>query len=397
MANARSSAFLQEAPDFSLVLGGPLYQIFRRAHLAGPALELLRRRVLVISLFAWLPLAVLSAIEGHLLGSQSLDFLHDIESHVRFLVALPVLICAELVVHHRLSSTLKLFVERRVVTPEDTPKFCAAVKVAMQARNSPWLEFVLLLFTCTLGHWMWRHEVALGSSSWYAVLGGTDLHLTLAGHWYSFVSIPIFQFIILRWYLRVGIWFLLLWRVSRLNLRLLPTHPDRAGGIGFLGRSSYAFGPILFAQGALVAGLIATRIFREGQSLLSFKMSIAALIGLFVLAILGPLIMFTPHLSAAKRRGLSEYGTLATGYVADFDEKWVRRGERDEKILGTSDIQSLADLGNAYAVVREMRLVPFALAEVTRLVATAALPVLPLLLTIMPLEELVTRFIKMIF
>jgi len=81
---------------------------------------------------------------------------------------------------------------------------------------------------------------------------------------------------LLRWYLRLGIWFQLLWRVSRLNLRLLPTHPDHAGGIGFLGMSSYAFAPILFAQGTVLAGLIASRIFYQGESLMSFRLSIAA-------------------------------------------------------------------------------------------------------------------------
>src|SRR6267142_1090310 len=138
-------AILQEQPDFSLVLGGPLFQIFRQAHLSGSALELLRRRVLIISLFAWLPLAVLSAIEGHLLGSQNLTFLRDVELHVRFLVALPVLILAELPVHRRLRSVVKCFLERGVVTQEDTPKFYAALGDTMRARDSSWLEFALLV------------------------------------------------------------------------------------------------------------------------------------------------------------------------------------------------------------------------------------------------------------
>jgi len=390
-------AILQEQPDFSLVLGGPLFQIFRRAHLSGSALELLRRRVLIISLFAWLPLAVLSAIEGHLLGSQNLTFLRDVELHVRFLVALPVLILAELPVHRRLRSVVKCFLERGVVTQEDTPKFYAALGATMRARDSSWLEFALLVFTLTVGHWFWQHLIALGAATWYAAPDRTDIHLTLAGYWYSFVSIPIFQFILLRWYLRLVIWFLFLWRASRLNLHLLPTHPDRAGGIGFLGGISYAFGPILFAEGTMLAGLIASRIFYQGQTLTSFKVTIAVLTVFFVLVILGPLTMFTPHLARTKRNGLNEYGTVASVYVDEFDQKWVCGGAEGEEILGTADIQSLADLANSYEVVREMRLVPFALNDVARLAVVTLLPVLPLLLTIMPLEELLTRLLKVIF
>jgi hypothetical protein len=353
--------------------------------------------VLIISLFAWLPLAVLSAIEGHLLGSQNLTFLRDVELHVRFLVALPVLILAELPVHRRLGSVVKCFLERGVVTQEDTPKFYAALGATMRARDSSWLEFALLVFTLTVGHWFWQHLIALGAATWYAAPDRTDIHLTLAGYWYSFVSIPIFQFILLRWYLRLVIWFLFLWRASRLNLHLLPTHPDRAGGIGFLGGISYAFGPILFAEGAMLAGLIASRIFYQGQTLTSFKVTIAVLTVFFVLVILGPLTMFTPHLARTKRNGLNEYGTVASVYVDEFDQKWICGGAEGEEILGTADIQSLADLANSYEVVREMRLVPFALNDVARLAVVTLLPVLPLLVTIMPLEELLTRLLKVIF
>ncbi|MGB9242484.1 MAG: hypothetical protein WCC03_03955 [Candidatus Acidiferrales bacterium] len=386
-----------ERPDFSLVMGGPLYQMLRRVHLSGSAMELLWRRIVAIVFFAWLPLLVLSAFEGHLFGTQPLGFLRDIESHVRLLVALPALIFVELIVHQRIWPVVKRFVERGVVTPDEMPKFYAAVDEVKRTRDSIWLELSLLVLVFTLGHWIWQHELAMEAATWYAVPERTGIRLTLAGYWYAFVSIPIFQFILLRWYLRLGIWFRFLWRVSRLQLRLLPAHPDRAGGIGFLGRSSYAFGPLLFAQGTLVAGLIASRILFHAEKLKDFNMTMAGLAVLFVLVILGPLAMFTPQLSRAKRRGLSEYGALATVYVAEFDEKWIGGGAKGEEILGTADIQSLADLANSYAVVKEMRLVPFGLNDVTRLAAATALPVVPLFLTIMPLEELVTRLLKIIF
>jgi hypothetical protein len=389
-------SILQDLPDFSLVMGGPLYQMFRRVNLSGSALEFLWRRIMVISLIAWLPLAILSAIDGHVLGGRNLSFLRDIESHLRFLLALPILIFAELFVHDRMRPVLKRLVERGVVIREDMPKFHAAIDAGLRARNSVWLELGTALFVFTVGHWLWQHVGALGATTWYGVTDGTGIHLSPAGYWYGFVSIPIFQFILIRWYVRLAIWFQLLWRVSRLKLRLLPAHPDRAGGIGFLGKSSYAFSPIVFAQGVLLAGLIASRVLYQGESLMSFKMSILALVGFFALVILGPLTMFSPQLSDAKRKGLSEYGTLSTAYVAEFHEKWIC-GNKGEELLGTADIQSLADLGNSYAVVREMQLVPFGLSDITRLAGAAAFPVLPLLLTIMPLEELVTRLIKMIF
>jgi hypothetical protein len=228
------------------------------------------------------------------------------------------------------------------------------------------------------------------------------LRLTLPGFWYAWVSLPLFQFILLRWYLRFFIWFQFLWRVSRLDLHLLPAHPDRAGGLGFLGTGSYAFAPILFAQGTLLAAFLANRIFYDGQNLLSFKPNIAVFVGFFLVVILAPLLVFTPQIVAAKRRGLGEYGTLASSYVAGFEEKWLASSDqqstsRAEELLGSGDIQSLADLGNSFGFVREMRPVPFSWQDVTRLAVATAAPVVPLLLTIMPLEELLSRIFKVLF
>src|SRR6201995_969004 len=126
---------LQEPPDFSLVLGGPLYQMFRRARLTGPGLELVWRRVAISVLLCWVPLAVLSLAQAHFLGGAKLSFLSDIETHVRFLVALPVLIQAEVIVHQRIRPVVKSFVDRRVVPAEEVQKFYVAIDYAVRIRN----------------------------------------------------------------------------------------------------------------------------------------------------------------------------------------------------------------------------------------------------------------------
>lgn len=388
-----------DQPDFSLVLGGPLFQLFRRIHLSGEALEMVRRRVVVISLVAWLPLLLLSVIGGHALGGTiKVPFLYDIEAHVRFLIALPILIAAELIVHYRILPAVKSFLERRIIIPDDIPKFDEAMHSAVRLRNSVVVEVGILILVYTAGLWIWRSSIATGAASWYATTDGSQWHLTLAGYWYAFVSIPIFQFILVRWYFRFFIWFQFLWRVSKLNLRLIATHPDRTAGIGFLGKSSYAFGPILFAQGALLAGLIASRVLYEGQNLMAFKMDAGGLVAFFMLFILSPLLVFAPHLSRTKQRGLRDYGQLATRYVQGFEEKWIYEGASSkDELLGSGDIQSLADLGNSFTVVSEMRLVPFGLKDAGRLAAATVAPLIPLGLTVFSLEELVSRLIKVLF
>ncbi len=139
------SSALQEPTDFSLVLGGPLYQLFRRAHLTGDALELHRRRVVIISLFAWLPLLVLSALNGQVLGgTAAVPFLMDLEVHVRFLVALPLLIVAEFVVHRRMRFVVKQFLERNVIPESARTGFDAAIASAFRLRNSVLAEVLLI-------------------------------------------------------------------------------------------------------------------------------------------------------------------------------------------------------------------------------------------------------------
>ena len=398
-AQQRECDVRQTPPDFSLVLGGPLFQLCRRMRLSGDALERLHRRIVVMTLLVWLPLLFLSLLQNRAIGDLiKIPFLMDIEANVRFLVALPVLISAELVVHQRISPLVRRFVERGIVTIEDLPKFNTAVNSALRSRNSVVVEGALLVFVYTVGLWIWRSQVALGDATWYAAPTNGRLHLTLAGYWYVFVSIPVFQFILLRWYVRLVIWFRLLWQISKLNLHLTAAHPDRAGGIGFLGKSSYAFAPILFSQGTILAGLIGTRVLYEGRDILSFKMEAAGLVGFFVAVILGPLIMFTPRLALTQRKGSSEYGLLANRYVFSFEGKWMRSGDQAPVgLLGSEDIQSMSDLASIYANVRQMRIIPFGTDDITRLAVTTAAPLLPLMLTIYSPAELAKVLIKILF
>ena len=394
---AEQSKFLEELNDFSLVLGGPVFQLFRKSHLTGDGLELVHRRLLIITLVAWLPLLLLSALNPSTGSLGRLSFLHDVEVHVRFLIALPVLIAAELIVHSRIRPVVRKFVERRIVLPQDLPRFNRAIESAVGVRNSIRVELSILLFVYTFGLWLWHSRVAVIVPTWYAMPGGR-WHLTAAGIWYVFVSIPIMQFILLRWYLRFFIWYRFLWQVSRIDLNLIATHPDRCAGLAFLGKSAYAFAPILFAQGALLAGLTASRVLYGGETLLSFKVPIVGFVIFFVAAILGPLLMFTPRMADAKRKGLTDYGLLAQRYVEGFEQKWVLSGPaHSEELLGTGDIQSLADLDGSYAMVRDMRSIPFGLEDISRLATATVAPLLPLLLTIFSPEELIMRVIKVLF
>jgi hypothetical protein len=390
-----SNPLTGSAPDFSLVLGGPLFQLFMRTHLSGTHLELLRSRIIVLCSIAWLPLLIFSLINHSALGIP-LPFLYDVEVHVRFLLALPILIYAEIEVNRRIRIVIGQFTDRGIIIPEDQKKYEGAIASALKLRNSVLIESVIALFLMVFAVFTWQSRVFLNAeNSWYASSNNGVEHLTVAGWWYVFISIPLFQFILLRWYFRLFIWYRLLWQISKLNLHLVPTHPDHAAGIGFLDTSVYAFSPVLFAQGCLLSGLVASRIFFGGQVLTDFKSDIAGLVLFAVLMVLAPLLVFTPQMAGVKREGKRRYGALANRYVSEFEKKWIKgAADPDEQLMGSGDIQSLADLANSYAVINNMRVFPFAISSFMQLIMITIIPVLPLLLTIMPISDIVDWVIK---
>ncbi len=389
----------EDPPDFSLVLGGPLFQLLRRAHLADDALLLLRQRILVITLFCWLPLLLLSILEGKLVGGVAVPFLWDVEVHARFLVALPLLVAAELVVHQRMRHVLRQFLDRQLVPEQSRARFQAAIAAAVRLRNSVLAEVLLIAFVYGVGVLIvWRQYVAPDAATWYATPAAGGSRLSVAGAWFGYVSLPVFQFLLVRWYFRVFVWARFLWQVARIELRLVPTHPDRLGGLGFLSGTVYAFAVLAVAHGALLAGQLASRIFYLGARLPDFKVEIGVTVAFLLCALFGPLLVFAPQLAAAKRAGLREYGTLAQRYVREFDAKWLRGGApAGEALVGSGDVQSLADMGNSFEVVKGMRIVPVTKEAVVQLAAATLLPIAPLLLTMMPLDELLRKLLGVLF
>ena len=387
--------------DFSLVLGGPLYQLMRRTRVANDAFGLLRTRLIVIVAIAWVPLLVLSLLEGQALGGPAaVPFLKDVEAQVRFLVALPFLVVAELVVHQRMRLVVRQFLDRQLIPESALPRFDIAIASAFRLRNSLVAELILVAMVYVFGVMgVWRYYIALSdTATWYAAPADDRMALSTTGVWYAFVSLPLFQFLLIRWYFRILIWTRFLWQVSRIELSLIPTHPDRLGGLGFLSNIAYAFTPLALAHGALVAGPIANRIFYLGASLADFKAEVAFIV-LFVMALVfGPFLVFVSPLATAKRTGLREYGTLAERYVREFDRKWLRGGAPpDEPLVGSGDIQSLADLGNSFEVVKTMRVAPMTRDAVLRLFAATVAPIVPLFLTMMSLEDLVRKLLGLVF
>jgi hypothetical protein len=394
------SGSLNAFNDFSLVAGGPLYRLLRRTRLSGDEMQWTVRRMVVLAVLAWVPLLLLSIFDGRAWGSAvALPFLHDLEVHAKLLIAIPLLIAAEVTAHRRLLPIVRQFLDRNLIPETERPRFDAAIAAALRLRGSVVAEVLLIVFVYAVGVlFIWRTQSTLEISSWYADSADGSLHLSRAGWWAALVSLPLAQFLLVRWYFRLFIWGRFLLQVSRMKLNLMPTHPDGMAGLHFLGTSRRAFSQLLVAQGAVLSGMIANRIFYEGANLMSFKPELFGTVVVMVFAVLGPLLAFAPRLRKTRRRGLEECGALGQRYAREFDDKWIRGGAPSgEPLMGTADIQSLADLRNSFLVVRDIEFAPFTMKVVLSMAFTTLLPVAPLLLTMFSAEQLVERVLKVLF
>jgi hypothetical protein len=260
-------------------------------------------------------------------------------------------------------------------------------------------ELLLIVLVYVVGILVVRRtQFALNVDSWYASAENGQLRLTYAGWWGALVSMPIVQFLVVRWYFRFFVWARFLWQVSRIQLNLQPTHPDGTAGLHFIALTEHACRPVMFALGVVLAAMIANKILYAGATLFDFKVEVVGTVVLLVCMILGPMLVFTPQLIATKHRAIEDYGRLGQQYSRDFERKWMR-GEppADEPLLGSADIQSLADLRNGYTVVKGMHVAPFDLQNLIVLTLVTVTPVVPLVLTAFSMEEILDRLLQTVF
>ncbi len=375
--------------DFSL-LGGPLHRLGSRLGLVRDGTNTIALG-LVLGAVPWIVLLALALVEGfgHVLLS-----IQAIGGHVRLLVAIPLLFVCEAFIDPRFTVFVRGIVRSQVVPATVRPALEA--EVARIARwKDAWLPEAFFLLAAVLLGLTTRKEsfmaylsVLTGGSSPSAVAA-----TTWSSQWYWIVCMTLFRFLLLRWLWRLALWCFFLWRVSRLELRLVPTHPDRAGGLGYLELVHTEFIPLVLAISAVQSASLAEDIASGRMTFDAIYPGVAFTLIVDSVLFLGPLYTFSRRLWQCKVKGLSDYSALAERYVNEFDRKWLGADPPPgEPLLGTADIQSLADLSNSVSIVRDMRLVPVSPSMLAYLAVAALLPLLPLVLFKYPFADLLAKF-----
>jgi hypothetical protein len=353
-----------------------------------------KRRIIAFVAIAWLPLLFLSLKDGLALGDRvTIPLLLDFATYGRMLLALPLLLVAEIIIDPAIRDAVKEFVSEGIVHREELPEYEATLHQVQKLRDSALPELALLVlafFPVFLFQHEWQSDLV---SSWHS----TSTGFTAAGLWYLAVSAPLFRFILYRWTYRYFIWTLLMWKISRLKLHLIPTHPDHVAGLEFLSRTQSRFAFLFLALGCSFAGNVANRIIHEGAPLTTFKVLVPAFLVLSVIFGVCPLALWAPRLLRVRKLGLRDYAKLGNRYTEGFDRKWVHSAEPpDEPLLGSADIQSLADLGGSFETIQQMSIAPITKGLVIQFAVLTALPLLPVAIYATPTGQLVKAILKMV-
>jgi hypothetical protein len=372
-------ATLSERP-FTMFGGGPFLAWLRRLHHVTPSGTL---RISWFVCVAWLPL-VLGAALRMLFGRPPSPIVLDISVHVRVLVALPLLLWSTQLLEAQSRGAVRMLYDGELAEPAKLdPIFDAAARL----RNNGWIELAIGLVA-----------LAIGQLGLWGVLGPTGVFHGVEHHtewsfarvWYGTISLPLFQFLSLRWMYRWAVWSYVLLRLSRLPLAATASHPDHAAGLSCLAWPVVGYDWYVAAFSAVLSGAWATQLIDHRVTVPHLWPTVTILVIGAIIVGYAPLLVFTPQLYAVKRQDLLKNMMFGLTYTREFDAKWLT-GRPQESPLGVSDIQSLNDLGGAFQVVASTRVTVFSVASMKGVVIAVVLPLIPLIATVVPLESVVKK------
>ena len=378
-----------ETLGYDVFDSGPPMRLERILGLRSPGRPSTALRLAVVLTVAWVPLVAFTVVQTLLgPGPGLVSFLSDCGVNVRVFLAIPALVLAESDCLPWLHRIVRQFIDAGVVPGADAARFQLALSSTRRLLDS-WIAEVAVLavaFAISIGliFLVPRHILP----AWYHGVEGAPMALSLAGWWHSLVTLPLLLVLFLGWLWRMAMWARFLWRVSRLDLQLIPGHPDHSGGLRFVSLCLQRFRLIGFAMGAVLAGAVANRVVFEGARVRDFEPQIVALVCVVLAVFVLPLTVFMEKLRDTRRRGICEYGALAASLGQQFEHKWLRPGTVDAKSMTVPDFSATTDLYSIVSNVYAMRDVPFRLKDLIGPIVGALVPFIPIILFVLPLQTL---------
>jgi hypothetical protein len=380
----------EKIQEFSLS-GGPL-------HMLGCRLGLVKEKTntiwlgVALGLLFWVILVLLALLTGNIHRVFSLDI---IGGHVRLLVVIPMFFLCETLVFPRMTEFVQNIVDSGLVKTSSLPSLEADIRRIGRMKASRVVEIIFLVAAFTFPLVENIFNMPGRTTTWASILAESGGKAGWGIIWYLGFCLPLFRFLLVRWLWNLGLWWYFLLCLEKKDLNLIPTHPDGMAGLGYLEVVQEHFAPITLAVSALCSANFAEEISAGTMAFETVYPFMPVVIILFAIIFTGPILIFYRKLWVCRTKGLREYMVMASSYVKDFDHKWIK-GENPsgEPLLGTADIQSLADLNNSMTIVRDLRLFPLNQRLIVILTVSVVLPLTPLLLFKYPVNELILKLFQ---
>ena len=377
---------------FSPVDNDPPLRWQRAVHIAPSDGLGVGRRALIFALFGWLPIALWALIHGRFLEAASGEpLLQHFGVHVRCLIVIPLFILGEATLHNAARRYLPQFISSGLVDDVSRPAFEAELRTARGWSDAalPWLLFVGMAIAWTFADRAANHTDEM---SWALDEKGL---LGFGGVWFGYVVRPIFLVLLLGWLWRIALLVWLFARLGSLRLLLVPSHPDRAGGVGFLEKLPTAFAPVGLALSAMLASRWAHQIVYHGMTVEKFKLPAVMFVVVWALLLLAPLVPLMPALRAAKRVALPSYAAIVAEQGRQVRRRWIDGTTKiDGSLLEPAGIGVTADAANLFNAVRSMRTLPLGRTTVVDILAPIAVPMLIVAALQIPLKTLLLSLVK---
>lgn len=335
---------------------------------------------LLVVLIGWLPLALLALLAG--------DSFLDIGTHVRFLISVPLFIVTYPILIRKLNWALIHIQKAKLVDVEDLDELDDLIETQDRLTNSLKIKITILVlaYLTVLSVFVFFEETRL---DW------RELNRP-AGWWYHLISQPLLYYVFISFILRVCQWWQLLFKLSRLNLKIQPANGDRTGGLGFLSTVLNAFIFPAFAFSSTIAAGAATLIIQEKLTLVGLQTTFISYCTFIVISLVAPLFFFFPVLLKAREKYIHKYGILVEAQLNDFDKKWLSRSETKNEKLEVGDFSAVTDYGSEVGRVHDMKLYPLKLVDMLLLAVFVSLPFLPVYSLKMPWKEIFKRLFDIV-
>jgi hypothetical protein len=383
-------------PEFeiSLVRDDLIFRFYRRIGLIPREGLGVFRRAFFFTMLAWLPLALWNQIEGTGAHSHLNEpLLRHFGIHARFLVAIPLIIFGEGVMHGVVTKIIPYFYSSGLVRDDQQGAFKQALQNTVAFRDSamPWVTIaaIVLMSVVLQPPYPQMHEL-----NWANTGMATEFNLGFGGWCMVYISRPIFSALVYISLWRLVLVFLLFKRIAALDLEIVPTHPDRAGGLGFLEKVPVAFSLFVFAISLVMASRLAHEVIYHSLQVQSLKLLSVVFLAVITLIFLSPLLVFFPKLAAAKRKARLEYGILVGNHGRLVHKRWIRHETiTDDSLLQAPELGPVADTLSLYEAVVQMRMAPIGKTAILSIVLPAAIPLIALFSIQVPIKDTLLKIL----